>query len=236
MNRLVGHPALQRGEFQWKADQLVFLAEWAFFNKTALSSLSTAARDNFYRALDSPCKRLEDYAEVLLLTVDRLNTLMAASSFPDQLKMSWEGIQSSVKKICKKRCTSNSNLWVENVFLVLFLNMGLQNFREPKLAQEVVEELNSCYRKAAEKRSKSTRAKIGEEEPHWLEVVTDILLSLLSQNQHLLRSIVLSVWSSMVSRLTPGVLQQVLDVSTINCNVVYQKSMMLMFRFLPSGN
>ena len=216
MFRLVTHPAVQREEVEWKAEQLIFLAELAYFNKSVSSAMSNSAKENFYRALDSPCKRLEDLATVLTLTADRLSRLLEASDLPDETKSSWKDLLSgNVQKIRKKQETSakSGNLWVEHVFLVLFLNMGLQMFREPKLAAEIIEELNACYRKAVEKKPKSTSKTADHQEPHWLEVVTDILLSLLSQNQHVLRSIVLSVWSSLVTRLTPAAVQQVLDVS-----------------------
>ena len=216
MFRLVTHPAVQREEVEWKAEQLIFLAELAYFNKSVSSAMSNSAKENFYRALDSPCKRLEDLATVLTLTADRLSRLLEASDLPDETKSSWKDLLSgNVQKIRKKQETAakSGNLWVEHVFLVLFLNMGLQMFREPKLAAEIIEELNACYRKAVEKKPKSTSKTADHQEPHWLEVVTDILLSLLSQNQHVLRSIVLSVWSSLVTRLTPAAVQQVLDVS-----------------------
>ena len=93
--------------------------------------------------------------------------------------------------------------------------MALELLREPVLAAEVIDELDACYTKATEKKKKTTKKTVAveEEEPNWLEVVTDILLSLLSQDQHLLRSLVLSVWSLLANHITVPALQQVLDVN-----------------------
>lgn len=123
-----------------------------------------------------------------------------------------------VKKIAKnEKSIKKENTWTSQVFLVLFLNMALELLREPALAAEVISELDACYTKATEKKKKkSAKGVAEEEEPNWLEVVTDILLSLLSQDQHLLRSLVLSVWSLLASHITVTALQQVLDVKPFN--------------------
>lgn len=89
--------------------------------------------------------------------------------------------------------------------------MGFELLRDPTLPIEILGELDTCYAKAHEKKKKRNAADVPED-PHWLEVVTDILLSLLSRNQHLLRTIVVSVWTLLAEHLTLDALQQVLDV------------------------
>lgn len=101
--------------------------------------------------------------------------------------------------------------------------MALELLREPVLATEVIAELDACYTKATEKKKKNAKG-AAEEEPNWLEVVTDILISLLSQDQHLLRSLVVSVWSLLANHITVAALQQVLDVKPLHL-VTYQKEL-----------
>lgn len=143
------------------------------------------------------------------------------------MKALWNNLQKDVQKIQKKnRTTKQADSWTGQFFLVLYISMGFELLRQPALASEVIAELDTCYQKATEKetkKSKAAKAKEFETDPHWLEVVTDILLSLLSRNQHLLRSIVVSVWSLLAEHITPNVLQQVLDVNIFN------------FYFLKSG-
>ncbi len=136
------------------------------------------------------------------------------------MKALWNNLLKDVQKIQKKnRTTKQADSWTGQVFLVLYINMGFELLRQPALPSEVIAELDTCYSKATEKetkKSKAAKAKEFETDPHWLEVVTDILLSLLSRNQHLLRSIVVSVWSLLAEHITPNALQQVLDVNIFN--------------------
>ena len=140
------------------------------------------------------------------------------------MKSHWNNLLKGVQKIQKKnRTTKQADSWTGQVFLVLYLNMGFELLRDSALPAEIITELDTCYTKATQKVTRKTKKEEGED-PHWLEVVTDILLSLLSRNQHLLRSIVVSVWSLLSEHVTPNALQQVLDVNTARLlyTVVYR--------------
>ena len=142
------------------------------------------------------------------------------------MKLTWKHLVKNVNQIEKKESAAKPNdRWTYQVFLVLYLNLGFEMLRDPAMPKEVIDELDTCYAKATEVKKKkkptrrTTRSKLQEEEeeetvddPHWLEVVTDILLSLLSRDQHLLRTVVVSVWSMLAEHLTVDALQQVLDV------------------------
>ena len=52
------------------------------------------------------------------------------------------------------------------------------------------------------------------EEPDWQEVVTELLLSMLSQGNHLSRAVVNTVFSRLCPHMTAGSVQLVIDVST----------------------
>ena len=81
----------------------------------------------------------------------------------------------------------NSNL---NLLLqVLYAHMSFQLFVDTENTKEVIEELNSCHKNAKVK--KKTKKKNEEnEEPYWVEVVVDLLLSLLARANHTLRNII----------------------------------------------
>ena len=74
----MNHPAIQR-EVDWKASQLVFLVTLAYFTPSASKVLSTAMKEAFHRALDSPCKKLEDLSAVLLKAFVATNKLVTES-------------------------------------------------------------------------------------------------------------------------------------------------------------
>lgn len=52
-----------------------------------------------------------------------------------------------------------------------------------------------------------------EEEPEWVEVMVDILLSLLSQPSRHIRQVCKTVFSSICPNVTPAALNAILDVS-----------------------
>ncbi|KAG8225834.1 hypothetical protein J437_LFUL004763 [Ladona fulva] len=117
-------------------------------------------------------------------------------------------------------------------FLMLFLQLSLQLFDwDAGLAADSLAELSVCYEKLEQERmgkmgeikspSKKNKKKAkeevienGEEEQDldWVEVVVDLFLHLLSQNRHLLRSMICSVFVHLCPRLTPNALHSILQV------------------------
>ncbi len=59
------------------------------------------------------------------------------------------------------------------VFQMLFVHVGFQIFSDPKMAQEVLEELHICYQKS---NGKKKRKSLSNAEPEWIEVVVDLLV------------------------------------------------------------
>ena len=51
-----------------------------------------------------------------------------------------------------------------------------------------------------------------KDEPHWVEVVTDLMLSLLSQNRHVLRQVVNSVTGLLCPHMTQKALMAIMEV------------------------
>lgn len=72
-------------EVDWKASQLVFLATWAYFTPSASKIFATAAKETFHRALDNPCKKLEDLSAVLSKGFDQVNKLVPGSGISDEV-------------------------------------------------------------------------------------------------------------------------------------------------------
>lgn len=102
---------------------------------------------------------------------------------------------------------------MDQTFLILYYNMAFELLRDPVMPSEIITELDTCYAKANERQStRRIKQESNDDEPQWLQVITDILLSLLSRDQHLLRSVVVLVWSLLVEHLNKDAVQQVLDV------------------------
>lgn len=64
-------------------------------------------------------------------------------------------------------------------------------------------------------------AKEQEEEPEWVEVMVDILLSLLSQPSRHIRQVCKTVFTSICPHVTAAALTAILDVSNTN-KVIHQ--------------
>ena len=56
------------------------------------------------------------------------------------------------------------------------------------------------------------KGKKKKDEPHWVEVVTDLMLSLLSQNRHVLRQVVNSVTGLLCPHMTQKALMAIMEV------------------------
>jgi len=89
--------------------------------------------------------------------------------------------------------------------------MGFQLFLDPEGAQEIINDLYIC----AEESEKSAKSK-NEDEPKWVEVVVDSLISLMSQNKHVLRQVVNTVMALLCPHITVSALQAVIEVMILN--------------------
>merc|ERR1711936_943941 len=85
-------------------------------------------------------------------------------------------------------------------------HMWLQIFLQPDLAVEVLEELKPVYSRWKSRQISS------EEEPDWVEVVTEILLSILASNNRLLRGVVGSVFSVICPQMNQAAMLSLLNV------------------------
>ena len=109
----------------------------------------------------------------------------------------------------------------EMVFQVLFLQMGFQLLTDPDMAIDMLEELKQCHVKSKQKllqkkkkKSKKAATAEGDEEPEWVEVVVDLLISLQSQNKHVLRQLANSVFVMLCPHMTEVALMTILTVRT----------------------
>jgi hypothetical protein len=69
----------------------------------------------------------------------------------------------------------------------IYCQMWLQMFSQPELATEMLGELAPVYDRGSKGDKKGSEA---GEEPAWVEVMNEILISLLAQHNHLLRGVV----------------------------------------------
>ncbi|MGH0123795.1 UNVERIFIED_CONTAM: hypothetical protein FKN15_066835 [Acipenser sinensis] len=100
-------------------------------------------------------------------------------------------------------------------FQQLFLLVGIHLFKTPEESVELINDLQNCLENAQEKKSKKKKATASSEdseEPQWVEVMVEILLTLLSQPSRLMRQVSKTVFGRMCPHVTQRALQIILDV------------------------
>ena len=96
----------------------------------------------------------------------------------------------------------------QRVFQMLLIHVGFQLFsQDVQGTLDLLSDLHVCYEKATSRVSKKKK-----DEPHWVEVVTDLMLSLLSQNRHVLRQVVNSVTALLCPHMTQKALMTIMEV------------------------
>uniref|UniRef100_A0A8D3A6I1 Myb-binding protein 1A-like protein n=1 Tax=Scophthalmus maximus TaxID=52904 RepID=A0A8D3A6I1_SCOMX len=152
---------------------------------------------------------LVQYAQVLLT---QPKSIQSSQPFSPEQRQAWDSMLESVaslKKKSKKDQTAESS-----AFQQLFLLVGMHLFKDPEELLDIMKDMQSCVDKAQQKTSKKKKKKPEQEhEPEWVEVMVDILLSLLSQPSRHIRQVCKTVFSSICPHVTAAALTAILDVS-----------------------
>lgn len=139
------------------------------------------------------------------------NTIQLRSPLSDAASDAWRRAIDLIEKLEK----NTKNAIALPIFHTMNLHMSLQLFSDPEMAIMSINELQCCYERLIKKSKghKKLDDTSAPEEPQWVEVIVDLLLSLLSRNNHLLRSLVDSVFPHICPYLTPSAVHQILAVS-----------------------
>lgn len=238
MTRLMGHRAVQE-EMDWKVKQLQFFINIGLFNMSPSENemavktpLAAGVKGCFFRALDQRMPKLDDLRTLLSRVTHYINAQMFDDEVPAVLRQplsekslqAWKEMVNVVQQLEKKVGDGSDTIKEQKasvipVFHTMFLHMGLQLFADPAMAEEALQELHSCLAHVSSGTHKSRRlreSQMENGEPHWVEVAVDLLLSLLSHNSHLLRSLAGCVFPHLCMHLTPTALHQILDVLNPN--------------------
>ena len=213
LTRLLGHPAVN-AEHKWRFEQLKFLFNLGLCNTNNIGvELAPQFKESFYRALDHKLPKLSDLGTVLGDLIRHLNeeifinkTSTLRTPLTEPAIEAWKQIMNFIEKAEAEPKNKNAVL----VFYIMDLNMGLQLFSDPEMAVPAINEIHSCAERLSKKKSK--KGNKSEEEPEWVEVIVDLLLSLLSRNSHLLRSLVGCVFPHLCPVLTATSIHQILSV------------------------
>ncbi|XP_074888566.1 myb-binding protein 1A isoform X2 [Buteo buteo] len=147
---------------------------------------------------------LVEYANKLLSS----EHVKAVKPFTKGQRDAWERTLQSVKNLQKKENKTDSAKVI--AFQQLLLLMAIHLFKNQSETMDILSDLLSCTEKAFGKEPK--KKKTDNAEPGWVEVMVEILLSLLAQPSLLVRRISKSVFVRICPNLTKRGLQLILDV------------------------
>uniref|UniRef100_A0A803XWQ2 MYB binding protein 1a n=1 Tax=Meleagris gallopavo TaxID=9103 RepID=A0A803XWQ2_MELGA len=148
---------------------------------------------------------LVEYASELLSSEKYVK---AVKPFTKEQRDAWERTLQSVKNLQKKKSKSDSAKHF--AFQQLLLLMAIHLFKNPSETMDLLSDLLNCTERAFSKEAK--KKKTENAEPEWVEVIVEILLSLLAQPSLLIRRISNSVFGRICPNLTKKGLQLILDV------------------------
>ncbi|XP_018398314.1 PREDICTED: uncharacterized protein LOC108776257 [Cyphomyrmex costatus] len=219
LTKLMGRPETFLDE-DWRLEQLIFLFNYGFCEVSDVGiELAPQFKDSFYRALDYKLPKLDNARNLLSALVHNLDSKLQSNVIRLRLPLNdaatdaWKRVIDLIKKLEKN--TKNSEALP--IFHTMNLHMGLQLFSDPEMAIMSINELQCCYERLNKKSKKHKKLNNTdmEEEPEWVEVVVDLLLSFLSKNDHLFRSLVGCVFPHICPYLTPSAVHQILAVLDI---------------------
>ncbi|XP_025092410.1 myb-binding protein 1A-like [Pomacea canaliculata] len=152
---------------------------------------------------------LARYAQVLLESSENVKPVKAIGQ---EVHEQWHKIMEVVKEMDQKK-TKKSSVEVlssSHVFVLLILHLAFDLFTAPASAIELLQDIYVCREKALSKR---TQKKMEDEgEPDWVEVMTEVLLSLLSRASQFARKTTVAVFWAFSSQLTPSALLLITEV------------------------
>uniref|UniRef100_A0A8C7T7T0 Myb-binding protein 1A-like protein n=1 Tax=Oncorhynchus mykiss TaxID=8022 RepID=A0A8C7T7T0_ONCMY len=161
------------------------------------------------------------YADTLL---NQPKYVKSTQPFSPEQRQAWDSMLASVGTLMKK--SKKGQTPETSAFQQLFLLVGIHLFKAPEDLVDLMQDLQNCMEKAQEKKSKKKKAvtgsaAAGEEEPHWAEVVVDILLSLLSQPSRHIRHVCRTVFSNICPHVTARALTSLENTVLLQSSIAY---------------
>ncbi|KAL3856389.1 hypothetical protein ACJMK2_011156 [Sinanodonta woodiana] len=229
------------GSYDWQLDLMKYMFCRAFFTVTQTTSdvphcdavvtdmsvpIKQTLRVNFFKILNNHAsfhasgvskttqinRFLNSTHEIFkyaLLLLEKSEFVRPDEAFSDQVSEEWNNLVSIIRKVDKKR-QKNEKTGQDHAFELLFLYMAFQLLMSPNEALDVLSDLHVCYEKSGHKRPKSKKTE--DNEPEWIEVTVELILSLMSRGSHLARVVANSVFAALTSHITPKALSLILDV------------------------
>ena len=218
--KLVGH-SLAKDKVEWKITVINFILSTTLFEdkEGVIQPFSRETRievkEVLFKAVDFKSNSdLDTSVQILSKVVRYADSLLKHGQplwpFNKDCRRTWDAMLKDIADIEAKRKVGEFGKELK-VFELLFFHMGLQLFSDSEMAVETFSELRECYSRAKSKPQNRRKRKTSQE-PNWVEVVIDLLISLQSRNKHVLRQLANSVLVALCPQITSDALQAIFDV------------------------
>nr|CAD7193968.1 unnamed protein product [Timema douglasi] len=229
LTKLISNAPAVQDDHEWKLDMMKFFLELGMFhpinkdeNNVVSHLLAGSLKNNFFRLFDQHPKlalpRLNNLCNTQSAIIHHLDSLLKNKKWVQRLRKPWSPeAKASLQKMIavtkelelpKKGLPQSTVL----IFRTMLMQMGIHLFVNPDLAIEVLEELHSCLNEIDTGNRKFDETSM-EKEVQWVDVVVDLMLSLLSVNNHTLRIMINWVFPHLCPFLTPLALKQIIQES-----------------------
>ncbi|XP_048746975.2 myb-binding protein 1A-like protein [Ostrea edulis] len=185
-------------------------------------------QDNFYKALSnlliyntdkSKTSSLDSYLDTACSLCRYFQSLIEATEVTTPVvNLSEDEMEQWIKTVLclmamQEKNTANSpeRLGLYRAFMLLFVFHGVHLFVSKENAVGALQDLHICYNKALKHKRRST-VKSAKSEPEWIEVVTELLLSMMSQGSNFARLAAKTIFSCLTEHVTPDSLGLITDV------------------------
>ncbi|KAM4795348.1 myb-binding protein 1A [Rhinophrynus dorsalis] len=148
------------------------------------------------------------YADTLL---SRGKVVKAVKPFSEEQKEAWDRMLQYVEDLQKR--TKKSHSMELSAYQQLLLLVGIYLFKRPDESVDLLNDIQNCLEKAQSKKAKKKKEDEEDtQEPEWVEVMVEILLSLFSQPSRLFRLVARNVFKKICPYMTKSALQLIINV------------------------
>lgn len=213
LSNLVMHSKVVGGEHQaWRTQQLIALMKVALF--TSNPANCEEFRGAFFKGLVHFTGHIQEYKGVLLDIVKAADEELRSQEeagqlhLGDEAKQLWPQVCKKLSALEREKQDSRAN----QVFQILYCQMGLHIFYDSSGARDIIEELDACYEAVKKSSETKERSAAAEEQPYWVEVVTELLLTLMTNVKNLFKAVAQGVFWLMCPEMTHTTLTILTDV------------------------
>ncbi|KAL7640385.1 UNVERIFIED_CONTAM: hypothetical protein RMT77_008658 [Armadillidium vulgare] len=221
INRLMSHSSMTGADHNsWKAEQVSHLFRIAYLSGFNQMQQHQMLKDTFLKGLAHSSNNIERQASFITEIVQNVCELVNNEELKDLSKDEINLFISTSDKLNNLPNEGNETLSSGDlaVFKILYGCMSLGVFIDPKDCEELIEEIDQCYKNASKGKKKKKKGKALDkndeksEEPEWREVVMDLLLSLISKEESFWRKVATVIFINICHKIKPSVLSLLTDV------------------------